>query len=81
MKKMMKRINWLDTTRGLAFLMVIYSHLEYCDSLIMRFFSPVYLTMFFFVSGYLFKENYSFNKVFEQRTRTILLPFLIMGGV
>ena len=76
----MKRINWLDTTRGLAFLMVIYSHLEYCDSLIMRFFSPVFLTMFFFVSGYLFKENCSFNKVFEQRTRTILLPFLIMGG-
>lgn len=61
--------------------MVIYSHLDYCDSQIMRFFSPVYLTMFFFVSGYLFKEDCSFNKVFEQRTRTIFLPFLIMGGV
>lgn len=77
----MTRINWLDTTRGLAFLMVIYSHLDYCDPLIMRFFSPVFLTMFFFVSGYLFKENCSFGKVFEQRTRTILLPFLIWGSV
>lgn len=77
----MKRINWLDTTRGLAFLMVIYCHLDYCDSQIMRFFSPVFLTMFFFVSGYLFKENWSFSKVFEQRTRTILLPFLIWGSV
>lgn len=76
----MKRINWLDTTRGLAFLMVIYSHLDYCNQDIMRYFSPVFLTMFFFVSGYLFKENCSFSFVLEQRTRTILLPFLTLGG-
>lgn len=45
----------------------------------MRYFSPVFLTMFFFVSGYLFKENCSFSFVLEQRTRTILLPFLTLG--
>lgn len=77
----MKRINWLDTTRGLAFLMVIYSHLFYRNDDIMKFFSPVFLTTFFFVSGYLFKEHCSFSKVLEQRTRTILLPFLTLGGV
>ena len=46
---------------------------------IMRFFFPVYLTTFFFVSGYLFKSNVSFLKVLEQRTRTLLLPLLIFG--
>lgn len=76
-----KRINWLDVSRGLAFLMVIYSHLELCDSAIMRYLSPVFLTTFFFVSGYLFKENCSFKKVFEQRTRTLLLPFLMLGTI
>ena len=75
------RINWLDTSRGLAFLMVIYSHLEYCNDSIMRYFSPVFLTTFFFVSGYLFKERCSFSKVFEQRTRTLLLPFLSLGVI
>ncbi len=45
----------------------------------MRYFSPVFLTTFFFVSGYLFKENCSFGKVLEQRTRTLLLPFLSLG--
>lgn len=74
-----KRIHWLDVSRGLAFLMVIYSHLEYSNDAVMRYFSPVFLTTFFFVSGYLFKENCSFSKVFEQRTRTLLLPFLILG--
>lgn len=78
---MAKRINWLDISRGLAFLMVIYSHLDYSSSSIMKFFSPIFLTTFFFVSGYLFKENQSFSYVLEQRTRTLLLPFLTMGGV
>jgi fucose 4-O-acetylase-like acetyltransferase len=76
-----KRINWLDISRGVAFLMVIYSHLEYCNSAVMRYFSPMYLTTFFFVSGYLFKEKQSFCKVLEQRTRTLFLPFLSFGVV
>lgn len=74
-----KRILWLDVSRGLAFLMVVYSHLEYTNDSVMRYFSPVFLTTFFFVSGYLFKEKCSFSKVFEQRTRTLLLPFLALG--
>lgn len=73
------RLPWLDVSRGIVFLMVIYSHLEYCDPCIMRFFSPVFLTTFFFVSGYLFKSGFTFWKVFEQRTRTLLVPFLILG--
>lgn len=73
------RLKWLDISRGIAFLMVIYSHLQYKEDMIMRYFSPMFLTMFFFVSGYLFKEKCSFSKVFEQRTRTLFLPFLILG--
>jgi hypothetical protein len=76
-----KRINWLDVSRGLTFLMVIYSHLDYCNPSIMKYFSPMFLTTFFFVSGYLFKENQSFSFVLEQRTRTLLLPMLTLGGV
>lgn len=78
--KQKKRINWIDVTRGIAFLMVIYSHLQYCNSSLMHYFSPIFLTTFFFVSGYLFKEGCSFKQVFEQRTRTLLFPFLVFGG-
>lgn len=80
-KKSGDRLKWLDTARGLAFLMVVYSHLKYRDDMVMRYFTPMFLTMFFFISGYLFKESYSFLKVLEQRTRTLLLPFLILGGI
>lgn len=45
----------------------------------MKFFTPMFLTVFFFVSGYLSKEGQTFTKVFEQRTRTLLLPVLSLG--
>lgn len=76
----MNRVAWLDTSRGIAFLMVIYYHLSTCDSGgIVPFFTPVFLTVFFFVSGYLSKSNQSFLSVLEQRTRTIFIPFLFFG--
>ena len=80
LEKMTKRLNWIDVSRGIAFLMVIYSHLEYKNDFLMHFFSPIFLTTFFFVSGYLYKEGIGFKQVLEQRTRTLLLPLFILGG-
>lgn len=74
-----QRILWLDASRGLAFLMVIYSHLIWCDEALMRYFSPVFLTTFFFVSGYLYKDRMSFREVFIQRTRSLLVPLFVLG--
>lgn len=74
------RLKWIDAARGLAFLMVIYCHIDYCNSSILRFCLPILLTTFFFVSGYLYKEK-SFLYILEQRTRGLLLPFLILGSI
>ena len=37
----------------------------------------MFLTAFFFVSGYLTKSGMPFGKVLEQRTRTLFVPLLI----
>ena len=74
-----QRIEWIDGARGFAFLMVIYSHLKYVNDELMYYFTPVFLTTFFFVSGYLFKNNLSFKQMVEQRVRTLLLPFIFFG--
>ena len=75
-----KRIKWLDTSRGLAFLMVIYYHLSTRSvGGIVPYFSPIFLTTFFFVSGYLTTSGILFKKVFEQRTRTLLFPLVFFG--
>lgn len=78
---MSRRIDWVDASRGMAFMVVIYCHLPMSDHRVMAFFSPVFLTVFFFVSGYLFKSGRNFSEVLEQRVRTLLLPFLALGGV
>lgn len=46
-----ERIEWLDVTRGLAFMMVIYQHMTYCNETIMKYFTPVFLTTFFSCQG------------------------------
>jgi len=74
------RIDWLDTSRGIAFIMVIFDHLDLGNVVGINFITPVFLTTFFFVSGYLFKENVPFTKMLEQRTRTLLIPFIILGS-
>ena len=74
-----QRIGWLDTVRGMAMIMVVYSHISFCNPRIMEFFSPVFLSVFFFVSGYLTKDGLKFGKFIEQRTRTLYIPFLFWG--
>jgi fucose 4-O-acetylase-like acetyltransferase len=77
----MERIGWIDIVRGAAFLMVIFDHLDFDNVIVMRYFSPIYLTSFFFVSGYLYKDNSSFFEMLEHRTRTLLLPFILLGSL
>lgn len=78
---MNNRKPWIDSARGIAFLMVIYSHIDYCNPSLMRYFKPIFLTTFFFVSGYLFKRSASFVAIIDQRIRTLILPFLIYGMI
>ncbi len=80
MKNSQQRITWLDTTRGLAFLVVIYVHIHcFMPTSVVSYLSPFFLCMFFFVSGYLSKSGRSFSYVFEQRTRTLFIPQLLFG--
>lgn len=85
-KEQTTRIAWVDVARGIAFLAVIYSHLKSsCEPMYVSridiLLRPMFLTTFFFVSGYLFKSGRSFSSVFEQRTRTLLWPLLSLGSI
>lgn len=74
-----QRVQWLDSIRGVSFLIVIYVHCTFFDSMALRnYLMPVMLTSFFFVSGYLHKDV-SFAKFLEQRTRTLYIPSVILG--
>jgi fucose 4-O-acetylase-like acetyltransferase len=76
---MQNRYEWLDIARGISFLMIIYAHIDFKNKLLMAFFAPIFLTTFFFVSGYLFNTKRSFIETLEQRFRTLIIPWFIYG--
>ena len=72
--------NKINLLKALAILIVVSGHLEF--SLIPMF--PPYsfqIALFFFISGMLFKEQYSFGEFFKRRFKTLMIPYIIYAIV
>ncbi len=81
MKKTEKnRIQWLDVLKGILILCVILSH-SYPPELYRRFFTPFFLTMFFFASGYTFSTKSSFSAFLKNKAKRLLIPFFVLGFI
>lgn len=75
-----KRIQFIDLAKGFAILLVIIGHIEtipYVKHLIYSFHMP----LFFILSGYFFKNEESFRKAFKKLFSTLIIPYLIVGGI
>ncbi len=75
---MEKRIEWLDVLRGILILFVILSH-SYPASVYRYFFTPFFLSMFFFVSGYTFSTKKNVMVFLKNKAKRLLVPFLVLG--
>lgn len=51
---MRRRIEWIDNARGLCMLFVMAHHTGLADVWLLKIYLPIFLTLFFFISGYLF---------------------------
>lgn len=75
-----ERIGWLDVLKGILILFVMLSH-NYPADIYRRFFTPFFLTTFFFVSGYTFSEKESFCRFVHNRVNRLLQPFFVLGVI
>ena len=71
-----KRMDWLDTTRGFAMLLVFWGHIASRSS---RFQNAIYCfsaPLLFFMSGYLFRvrPNERFRDFAKKKIKSIVLP-------
>ncbi len=74
------RIVWLDDLKGFLILFVLLSH-SYPPIAYRRFFTPFFLTMFFFVSGYTFSVKDRFPLFFVKKCKRLVLPLFLLGGI
>ena len=72
-----ERIEWIDTMRGIAILVVVYGHNQ-IEPLPSKYMQLMLLPIFFLASGMVanpgkYKDYWSF---FKKRFRTLIIPYL-----
>lgn len=74
-----KRVLWVDIAKFICISFVMLSHMEYVPRYAEYIFKPVFLTGFFFLSGYTFHVKSDFGTFLKKRIRTILLPTVVFS--
>ena len=71
-----KRMDWLDTTRGFAMLLVFWGHIASRSSLFKNAIYCFSAPLLFFMSGYLFRirPNERFGDFAKKKVKSIVLP-------
>jgi fucose 4-O-acetylase-like acetyltransferase len=75
-----KRIEWIDTAKGIGLLLVMIGHLHvpYITTWIYFFHMP----LFFFLSGVVFSEQkYNFKDFLIRRVKSLVIPYFSLGIV
>ena len=74
-----KRIVWVDVVKYICILMVMLSHLEARTDVWQAFYTPFFLSAFFFVSGYVYKQSDGFKQFLYKKFRQLFIPWLVFS--
>lgn len=78
-----KRIEWIDTAKGLGIICIIVSHFN-LESINAEWFRAIIqifdVPLFFFLSGYMFKENLDFKSFLLKKTKSLVVPYFCIGA-
>lgn len=73
-----KHVQWIDIARGIGILLVILGHFGGLG-IIETFIYSFHLPLFFFLSGYLSKNNLSILSFLKKKAKTLLLPYVFLS--
>lgn len=75
-----KRLDWPDIIKGLGMLVVVFSHFPHPKAANI-FYSPFFMAIFFFVSGYFFSPKGSFREFVVNKFWKLLVPLYMFGSL
>ena len=71
------RILWVDIAKFICIMCVMNTHLESATDALRMFYTPFFLTLFFFCSGYTYRQEPTFKGFFTKKVRQLFVPWLI----
>lgn len=75
-----ERIIWLDLVKGINMFLIVISHIG-APNIYVRFYTPIFLTSYFFVSGYTWSPKKNFQQYIKAKTRRLIVPMLCLGSI
>ena len=81
MFKEKSRIEWVDIGKYICIMFVIISHLESVTPELTAFYKPFFLTLFFFLSGYVYKKPESFKEHLKKKYKGLFVPWFIFSNL
>lgn len=72
---LLKRVDWIDISKGITILLVIIGHNIPTTSLLFKFIFSFHMPLFFIINGYLYKEK-NLKSQFKSNFNRLLLPYL-----
>lgn len=78
---MKNRVKWVDLVKYICIMFVMLSHLECCTLNMRKFFSPFFLSGFFFVSGYVYRDGESFKEHIIKKFKGLFIPWFLFSNI
>lgn len=83
-----KRLNYLDYTRAVGIMLIVMQHaFQYFRVFdgVVSYIKTFHVTIFFVISGYIagirFEENPSFREIVINRSRSLLIPYIVFSCI
>lgn len=70
------RLEWIDFAKGIGIYLLVLGHMPSLPSLFTNWIYSFHMPLFFFLSGYVFKESRSYKETIQKSFKNLIFPYL-----
>ncbi len=76
-----RRDTVLDITKAIGIILMVMGHLHFSEDVFDKYIYAFHMPLFFIVSGILFNQDKTLKNTIISRTKALLVPYVVFGGV